>query len=115
MRALGMRINEKSTNPGIHAHGGQLKSVADIRTAAERLHIQQQKARFYVFYTHRSALLAQLGLQDDVVFVTCDDGYDGTLETLWLLTRCRHHIFTNSSYYWWSAWLGAAVRGTEGR
>lgn len=113
--ALGVRLYEESTNPGIHAHGGQLKSVAEIRTAVAHLRIQQPQARFYVFCTHRSPLLAQLGLPDDAVSVTRDDGYDGTLETLWLLTRCRHHIFTNSSYYWWGAWLSAAVRGAEGQ
>lgn len=113
--ALGVRLYEESTNPGIHAHGGQSKGVDEIRSAVERLRTQQPQVRYYVFCTYRSPLLVQLGLPDDTVFVTGDDGYDGTLGTLWLLTRCRHHIFTNSSYYWWGAWLSGAVRGGEGQ
>jgi len=55
-------------------------------------------------------------LPSNTVFVTHDDGYRGTLERMWLLTRCQHHVFTNSSYYWWGAWLSAAIRlGDEQR
>ena len=26
---------------------------------------------------------------------------------LWLMSRCRHHVVSNSTYSWWGAWLGA--------
>jgi len=111
--AVGVRLYEESANPGSHAYGGTLKGIAEIRSAVERLRSARPGARFYVFCTHRAPLLAQLELPSDTVFVTHDEGYTGTLETLWLLTRCRHHLFTNSSYYWWGAWLSADVRGDE--
>lgn len=113
--ALGVRLYEESANPGFHALGGQLKSVPAIRSAIERLRSERPAARFYVFCTHRAPLLKELQLPANTVFVTNDDGYSGTLTTLWLITRCQHHIFTNSSYYWWGAWLSAAVRGEEGQ
>jgi len=108
--ALGVRLYEESANPGFHAFGGKLKGVPEIRGAIARLRSARPAARFYVFCTHWSPQLAQLALPDDTVFVTHDDGYTGTLECLWLLTQCQHHIFTNSSYYWWGAWLSAGVR-----
>jgi hypothetical protein len=113
--ALGVRLYEESSNPGYHAFGGTLKGVGEIRSAIERLRTARPAARFYVFCTHRAPLLEQLQLPADTVFVTHDDGYSGTLERLWLLSRCQHHLFTNSSYYWWGAWLSAAVRGSEGQ
>lgn len=111
--ALGVRLYEESKDPAAHARDGQIKTPAQIRAAVARLYAARPQARFFVFCTHRSPLLAELDLPEDTVFVTHDDGYEGTLESLWLLTQCRHQIFTNSSYYWWGAWLSEAVRGNE--
>ncbi len=111
--ALGVRLYEESANPAFHAFGGSLKGIPEIRSAVERLRSARPAARFYVFCTHRAPLLEQLQLPADTVFVTPEGGYSDTLNTLWLLSRCQHHIFTNSSYYWWGAWLSAAVRGGE--
>jgi len=111
--ALGVRLYEESANPEFHAYGGQIKGVPAIRSAVERLRSAHPAARFYVFCTHRAPLLEQLHLPADTVFVTHDDGFIGSLKRMWLLTRCQHHIFTNSSYYWWGAWLSAAVRSEE--
>lgn len=95
--ALGVRLYEEGPDP--------IKSVEKINGAVARLRSQCPKATFFVFCTHRSALLQQIDLPVDSVFVTHDDGYEGTLRRLWLLTQCRHHIFNMSSYYWWGAWL----------
>jgi hypothetical protein len=103
--ALGVRLYEESKDPSIQARDGQIKTPTEIRAAVDRLSAARPEARFFVFCTHRSPLLAKLNLPEDAVFITHDDGYEGTLECLWLLTQCRHHIFTNSSYYWWGAWL----------
>jgi len=113
--ALGIRLYEESKDPGGHARDGQLKTPPRIRAAVARLRAARPEARIFIFCTHRSPLLAELDLPADAVFVTGDDGYTGTLECLWLMTQCRHHVFTNSSYYWWGAWLSAAVRGGEGQ
>jgi len=113
--AIGLRLYEESNNPSAHALGAQVKSIAEVRDAVSRLCIQHPYARCYVFCTHRSSMLSEIGLPDNAVFVTGDDGYSGSLETLWLLTCCQHHIFTNSSYYWWGAWLSATIRGEEGQ
>jgi hypothetical protein len=111
--ALGVRLYEESKDPAAHAREGRVKTVVEIRQAVARVRSHHPDARFFVFCTHRSPLLAELELPSNTIFVTHDDGYEGTLESLWLLTQCRHHIFTNSSYYWWGAWLSAAVRARE--
>jgi len=111
--ALGVRLYEESKHPEAHARDGQLKTAAQIHEAVMRLRSFKPKAQFFVFCTHRSSLLNNIELPENTVYVTHDDGYKGTLETLWLLSQCRHHIFTNSSYYWWGAWLSASVYGSE--
>lgn len=111
--ALGIRLYEESKNPADHALHGKVKSVDDINRAIDRLRSIRPTARFFVFSTHRSEHLSKLNLPVNTVFVTPDDGYSDAVDCLWLLTRCRHHIFTNSSYYWWGAWLSHAIHDKD--
>lgn len=107
--ALGIRLYEESLNPGDHASTGRLKTTAEINLAVEKLRKLKPHSRFFVFCTHRAKELAKLSLPHDTIFVTPDDGYADSVSSLWLLTRCKHHIFTNSSFYWWGAWLSHSV------
>jgi hypothetical protein len=107
--ALGIRLYEESANPSAHAKDGLIKTVSEVNNAIERILVIQPKAKFFIFCTHRSPLLMDLNLPNSTVFLTHDDGFEGTIERLWLLAQCKHHIFTNSSYYWWGAWLSQSL------
>ncbi len=107
--SVGIRLYEESKNPTAHALQGRNKTTGDIREAVQRMLCQRPRGRFYVFCTHRFPALAQCGFPKGTVYVTPDDGFVGTLGSLWLMTRCRHHIITNSTYYWWGAWLSKGV------
>jgi hypothetical protein len=106
--ALGVRLYEESLNPAAHALDGKIKSAADINLAIKQLQGSYPDAVFFIFCTHRSNLLDLLDLPENTYYLTHEDGFQGTIERLWLLTQCKHHIFTNSSYYWWGAWLSEA-------
>jgi hypothetical protein len=107
--AIGVRLYEESKNPSDHALLGRVKSIGEINQAILKVQDQRPNARFFIFCTHRSAVLSKLKIPSNSVFVTPEDGFVDAVDTLWLLTRCKHHIFTNSSYYWWGAWLSHAV------
>lgn len=113
--ALGIRLYEESPDPSAHASNGRLKNAVEIQGAIDRLLYSKPNVRFFVFCTHHSPMLDALHLPKDTVFLTHDDGYTGAVERLWLLSLCRNHIFTNSSYYWWGAWLSSALHGRDGR
>ena len=112
--ALGVRLYEESNNPAVHAADGRMKSVEDVNGAAHRLSQLDTDLHFFIFCSHRSSFLELLRLPGKVTYVTHDDGFEGTCESLWLLTQCRHHILTNSSFYWWGAWLSSANYPSEG-
>jgi hypothetical protein len=105
--AIGIRLYEESLNPAAHARDGRMKTMTEVNSAIQRLKVRHADARFFVFCTHHSPMLEELNLPENTVFVTHEDGYEGTLDRLWLLAQCKHHIFTNSSYYWWGAWLSS--------
>lgn len=103
--AIGIRLYEESVNPGSHAREGRLKSIADVNGAIRQLAQHYPDLHFFLFCTHRSPALGQLQLPGKVTHLTHDDGFDDAASRLWLLTQCRHHIMTNSSFYWWGAYL----------
>lgn len=107
--AVGIRLYEESIDPTAHALDGVVKTVKDVNIAIDQLLSEKPNATLYIFCTHRSPFLSELNLPANTVYLTHDDGYEGTLNRLWLLSRCKHHIFTNSSYYWWAAWLSQQV------
>lgn len=103
--ALGIRLYEESENPSSHAKDGRMKTVTEVNAAIAKVLALKPNAKFFLFCTERSPILMKLNLPESTVFLTHDDGYEGTVERLWLLAQCKHHIFTNSTYYWWGAWL----------
>jgi hypothetical protein len=103
--AVGVRLYEEDRNPAANARDGRVKPLAAQAAALAELTAHVPSARVFVFCTHRAPALDSLELPRETTFVTEDEGFRGALANLWLMTRCRHHVFNNSSFYWWGAWL----------
>ncbi|MFI5071950.1 MAG: alpha-1,2-fucosyltransferase [Terriglobales bacterium] len=107
--AIGVRLFEEV--PGATKSGvGGLVPMSYYGRAARRLNGTIPNPEFFVFCTSQSAALDELDLPGPVHFITRDNGFEGTIETLWLLSRCRNHVISNSSFYWWGAWLAEFER-----
>jgi hypothetical protein len=50
-------------------------------------------------------MLRQIKFPGSAHFITHDNGFQGSLARFWLISQCAHHILSNSSFYWWAAWL----------
>ena len=103
--AIGIRLYEESSNPEFSARDGKIKDKTEIYDAIKKMKKNFADAQFFVFCSYRPKLLEEIGLPDDVIYITPNEGFGDTIDTLWLLSQCKHHLFTNSSYYWWGAWL----------
>lgn len=60
---------------------------------------------FYVFTQDKDWVLSKLNIDGkyDIRFVV--DKENATIEDLYLMSRFKYHIISNSSFYWWGAWL----------
>jgi hypothetical protein len=102
--AVGVRLFEEV--PGASKDGvGGLTPLQFFNAAAAVLAQRVRKPVFFVFCTTPAPQLRQLKLPGEVHVITHENGFEGSVARLWLLTRCRHHILANSSFYWWGAWL----------
>ncbi len=43
-------------------------------------------------------------IRNNVTYIDCNRGID-SWKDMYLMTRCAHHIVSNSTFSWWGAWL----------
>jgi hypothetical protein len=102
--AVGVRLFEEI--PGTDKSGvGGLVPLSFYEAAAHRITAHVEVPTFFVFCTDDAAVKGKLKLPGETHYVTHDKGFVGAAQRLWLISRCRHHIVSNSSFYWWGAWL----------
>lgn len=74
-------------------------------TAIERIYTKVSKPNFYVFSDDIEWVKQNLKIPEPVHFVSEIIKKD-YLE-LYLISLCKYHIISNSSFSWWGAWLSA--------
>lgn len=105
--AIGVRLYEETANPENLSNTGSVKTIHDINCVINKINETILNPSYYIFCSHRSKLLENLLIANNAVYVTPDDGFEDPVDTLWLLSKCKHHIFTNSTFYWWGAFLSS--------
>lgn len=103
--ALGIRMYEESSAPEAHARDKAVKTMGEYRLALSKLLQQISNPLVLVFTSKEFDFLNSLDLPPKSIFVNPERGYTETIDTLWLMSKCKHHIFNNSTFYWWGAVL----------
>ncbi len=102
--AVGVRLFEEV--PGASKEGvGGLTPMSFYDDAILQMVERVANPMFFVFCTTQSPQLRNIRFPGEVHFITHDNGFHGAIPRLWLITQCKHHILSNSSFYWWGAWL----------
>jgi hypothetical protein len=73
--------------------------------AAIHIATRVENPTFFVFCTRDLAVRDKLKLPGNIYYISHDNGYEGAVNNLWLFSRCQHYIISNSTFYWWGAWL----------
>lgn len=61
--------------------------------------------KFVVFTQQPEWAKAHIIAKSPIMFATPKEGELSTIEDMYLMRHCRHAIISNSSFYWWGAWL----------
>jgi len=109
--ALGLRFYEESNSPLVHANNQLTKTIQEISFVVKKAKRLVPNAKICVFSTIRVPFLSELQLGDNIIEMNHENGFTNTLDRLWLISNCRHHIFNNSSFYWWGAYLSENFHG----
>lgn len=65
---------------------------------------------FYIFSQKKYPILNNLKLNKSYHFIIGDNYKFDELHNLSLIINCKTHIISNSSFYWWGAWLSEAKK-----
>ena len=102
--SIGVRLYEEV--PEVNKEGlGGLTEIDFYNISANKMSKSIDNLEFFIFCTHNSDELNKLNLPGKIHLITHENGFNGTLERLWLMSQCKNHIISNSSFYWWAAWL----------
>lgn len=102
--AVGVRVFEEV--PGLDKSGvGGITPFSFYEENATRIANMIKDPIFFVLCTSLDAVKGRLSLPGPIQYLTKQNGFDDPVQTLWLLNHFRYHIISNSSFYWWGAWL----------
>lgn len=73
--------------------------------AAKKMNELLDNPHFFVFCNDEAWMKQHLSLPYKHTFITAKPENERAHEDLWLMTLCKHFIISNSTYYWWGAWL----------
>lgn len=103
--AVGVRVFEDVAEVDKEAVVGGVAPFSFYEEAANRLAERIHDPTFFVFCTTLSAVKDKINLPGQIYYLTTQNGFHDSVQTLSLMSRCRRHIISNSSFYWWGAWL----------
>jgi len=109
--SIGIRSYETESKRTIEKMGG-LTTVSFFEKSIKYILSFLPDPQFYIFSTKTKNInffLEKINYFKNYKFniIAEDNGFVGTEENLWLMSHCRHHIISNSSFYWWAAYLSS--------
>lgn len=77
------------------------------RKAAHLIAQHVDNPHFFCFSDDLDWLRANLRIEFPLTYMSHDStrGNDNTINDLWLMSQCKHHIIASSTFSWWGAWL----------
>ena len=99
--ALCIRFYEESKDPKAHSFEGLQKSVDDFNKIIKKTELELKDPFFLIFVQEENEFTSKLKFKSPYLFISHKKGFIGSWERLKAQSLCRHHIFNNSTFYWW--------------
>ena len=102
--AIGIRFYEESKNPKVHANPhSKVKKIDDYNNLIKKLEENLKNPKFYIFVQHENDFTSNLNFNSQYFIISHEKGYKGSWARLKAQSLCKHHIFNNSTFYYWGA------------
>ena len=102
--ALCIRFYEESKDPKIHASkNSKFKSPEIFNRVIRHYEKSLEDPTFFVFVQEENKFTDNLKFNSPFYIISHDAGFRGSWERLASQSHCKHHIFNNSTFYYWGA------------
>ena len=102
--ALCIRFYEESKDPKIHASkNSKFKSPGIFNRVIRHYEKSLEDPTFFVFVQEENKFTDNLKFNSPFYIISHDAGFRGSWERLASQSHCKHHIFNNSTFYYWGA------------
>lgn len=99
--AIGIRRYQECSDPTIMNPLGKEYYQKAITLIREKV----KDPIFFIFSQDNEWAHNNIEKNNDTVFISSKSGDDGAIDDLQLMSTCSNFIISNSSFYWWGAWL----------
>lgn len=103
--ALCIRLYEETKDPSIHAFDGKEIKPSQFNKAIKEIEKKLSNPHFFIFIQNQNKFIESLEISSRSTIISNDKGFNGSWETLRAQSYCKHHIFNNSTFYFWGAIL----------
>ncbi len=108
MMGITQRINETNSiavhiRRGDYVNLGWTLDTTYYKKAIEEIVENVENPEFYVFSDDTDWVKNNLQELDNATFIGEYNLFD--YQELWLMSKCKHNIISNSTFSWWGAWL----------
>lgn len=102
--ALCIRFYEESKDPKIHASkNSKFKGPEIFNRVIRNFEKSLEDPTFFVFVQEENKFTNSLKFNSPFYIISHDAGFRGSWERLASQSHCKHHIFNNSTFYYWGA------------
>ena len=106
--ALGIRMHE-GLPKHLHYTAGGIDSTHFYSKAIKTICKKIKNPKFYFFSSKKiyaERLCSKLKInKNNITFITPENGYENANDNLWLMSNFKNLIISNSTLYWWAAYL----------
>ena len=103
--AIGIRSYEETVNPQMYSSTHEEACPQHYTAELSRIIKYLKTPLVLLFSTKNTEFLTRIKVPCEHINIPEIFPEISELDALWLLTRCQHHIFNNSTFYWWGAFL----------
>jgi hypothetical protein len=98
---IGIRRYQEVSVAGAHV----VLPIDYYLNAVDKIASAINKPHFFIFCNDREWIEEHFHIHHPYTVITSKPENERAYEDLWLMSLCHNFIISNSSYYWWGAWL----------
>tara|TARA_A100001035_G_C27787620_1_gene505426 strand:- start:11267 stop:12226 length:960 start_codon:yes stop_codon:yes gene_type:complete len=107
--SIGIRLYEETKDPTLYSFNHKEKTPKDYNKIIKKLESCLNEPTFFIFVKEENKFTDQLEFNSKHYFITIKKGYVDPWACIKAQSLCQHHLFNNSTFYWWGCILSGQV------